>query len=87
VVAIELTRVVQEYSIPFLRLRNHLLVGIDDVLVRRHGMLSIIKKNDNVLVLESMHSLDVALHIEDIIPAPTQFTWAVAFEGRNGSNN
>mmetsp|Transcript_19247 Transcript_19247/g.33803 ORF Transcript_19247/g.33803 Transcript_19247/m.33803 type:complete len:112 (-) Transcript_19247:550-885(-) len=64
-----MTRVVQENGITIFRLRNHRLVGIDDVLIIGLDVLSVIHENHDVFFFESMHIHDVVLHVEDIIPA------------------
>jgi hypothetical protein len=69
----------QEDGIAILRLRNHPLVGVNDVLVRGLGMLPIIEQHDNVLIFESVDSLDVPFHVEHIVPASAQFTGAIAY--------
>ena len=69
----------QEDGITILRLRNHPLVGVDDVLVIGLLMLPIIKQHGDVLILESVHTFDVSFHVENIVPASAQFTWAITY--------
>mmetsp|Transcript_4319 Transcript_4319/g.10969 ORF Transcript_4319/g.10969 Transcript_4319/m.10969 type:complete len:232 (+) Transcript_4319:513-1208(+) len=67
----------QKDRIPFLGIRNHLLIRSNDVISIRLGMFSVVHEDHDVLLLETVDVHNVFLHVENIVPATTKFPRAV----------
>lgn len=69
-----MTGVVKVNHITCLTLLRDLLIRLQDILLSRVGILSIVEEQLNILVLETMHILKIFHHIQGIILTSRKFT-------------